>query len=149
MTTVNNVDQLTRLMACFSMYRDQRADVSALQQGSPLPQPAEPIHQLYLCGRELGADVAARRAHGPHLPAVHPGGESRTVPDVYPKLSSQQIICHNELNDDSLHFGVSESLSNKDTYNYQTINFSKPCLNFTMSQLKQNDYCQIFYLEVQ
>lgn len=58
------------------MYRDQRADVGALQQGSPLPQPAEPIHELHVCGRQLGADMATRRTHGSHLPAVYPGGES-------------------------------------------------------------------------
>lgn len=94
------------------MYRDQRADVSALEQGSPLPQPAEPIHELYLCGRELGADVAARRAHGPHLPAVHPGGESRhAVPDIYPKLSSQQIICQDNC----------KNLLNNNYYNVITV----------------------------
>lgn len=85
--------QADMCLVCFSMYRDQRADVGALEQGSPLPQPAEPIHELYLCGRELGADVAARRAHGPHLPAVHPGGESHhTVPDIYPNYPLKIIV---------------------------------------------------------
>lgn len=64
------------------MHRDQRADVCAVQPGSPLPQSPEPIYQLHVCGRQLGTDVASGRKHGPQLPPVHTGGKRLTEYNV-------------------------------------------------------------------
>ena len=58
----------------FSLYRDKRANVGAIQPRAPLQEPPGQIHQLHLRGRQPGVDLAPGREPGPQLPAAHQGG---------------------------------------------------------------------------
>ena len=60
------------LLFYFSLYRNERADVRAIEPGAPLSQPERSLLQLHVCGWELGTHMAQRREPGFKFLAVHP-----------------------------------------------------------------------------
>lgn len=59
-----------------SLHRDDGAHVGAVEPRAPLPQPARPLHQLHLRGRQPRAHVAPGWEPRPVFPAVHSRGEA-------------------------------------------------------------------------
>lgn len=57
------------------MHWNEWKNVGALEPGAPLPQPARPLHQLHVRGRQPGADLAAGRGPRPQLPQPDPRGD--------------------------------------------------------------------------
>jgi len=53
------------------MYWYQRSSVRAVESGPSLPEPQGPLHQLHLCGWQLGTDVVAGRTLGSKFFTTH------------------------------------------------------------------------------
>lgn len=63
------------LFFVFSMHRDERSLVGALEPRHPLPESSRSVHELYLRRRKPRADMAPERNSRPVLSEVHQGGD--------------------------------------------------------------------------